>query len=102
MTVTTIVDPHRAEARADMLDRIEHGTAADWFNRLDPAAYERTGGRTLSEAWHAGDREAVVALLDDWLAASQATAEHHRANPAYMTMIEALRADIAEKAKLSA
>ncbi|MDA8284191.1 MAG: hypothetical protein M0Z42_13075 [Actinomycetota bacterium] len=39
--------------------------------------------------------------LDDWLAASQTTAERHRADPAYLAMIEALRAEIAEKAKLS-
>ena len=75
-----------------MLDQIKHGTMADWFNRLSPAAYERTGGRSLTEAWQAGDRDAVVAILDDWDAASQTTAERQQGDPEFLAMVEARRA----------
>jgi hypothetical protein len=55
----SIVDPYHERARVETLDDIDRGGPDDRFNELTPPEYELTGGRTLAEAWHAGDHDAV-------------------------------------------
>jgi CRISPR/Cas system endoribonuclease Cas6 (RAMP superfamily) len=51
------------------------------------------GGRSLSSAWAAGDRETVERWLDEQYAATEAIVETHRTDPEYMARIRALQRD---------
>jgi hypothetical protein len=83
-----ITDPYRERARADLIANIENGTPSDWFNMT---TYAELDDRTPTEAWRAGDHEAVELLIDKWYADSEASAERHRNDPKFMAMIDRRR-----------
>ena len=83
-----IPDPYREQARADLIANIENGTPSDWFNL---STYEELNDRTPTEAWRAGDHDAVELLIDQWYAEAEAHAERRRNDPKFMAMIERRR-----------
>lgn len=85
-------DPRADEARAELIDEIASGTSNDWFNRLDQATAARTGGKNLTELWQTGNRALVEQLLDEWHAASRASAERYERDPRFLALVEARRA----------
>jgi len=76
----------RAAAVNELLRQIEHSTGAvtEWWNH---AQYEQLGDRTPTQAWLAGDHEAVEQLVAHWYAISEAAAEHRRNDPGFMAML---------------
>lgn len=86
-----VTDPYREQARADLVEQIAKGTPHDWFNM---STSELLGNRTPTEAWRAGDHEAVERMIDQWYATAEASAERHRNDPTLMTMIDRRREDI--------
>jgi hypothetical protein len=84
--MNTSPDPHHAEALADILDRIANGSPADWFNAV---VYDQLGDRTPTEAWRAGEHEAVAHLVDGWYLATDSVVEEARRDPRMMAILEA-------------
>jgi hypothetical protein len=80
-----IADPYREQARADLIEQIAKGTPHDWFNM---STSQLLGDRTPTEAWQAGDHEAVERLIDQWYAEAEAHAERRRNDPKFMAMIK--------------
>jgi hypothetical protein len=76
----------RTAAFNELVHAIAHSTGepTEWWNY---SRYEQLGDRTPTEAWLAGDHEAVEQLLMDWYAASEAAVERHRNDPEFMAMI---------------
>jgi hypothetical protein len=83
-----IADPYREQARADLIEQIAKGTPHDWFNM---STSRLLGDRTPTEAWQAGDHEAVERMIDQWYAEAEAHAERRRNDPKFMAMIERRR-----------
>jgi len=85
----------RASAVNELLRQIglSSGGATDWWNF---AAYKDLGNRTPTQAWLAGDEDAVRALVDKWYADTVATGKRLRSDPAFSakvrTRLEKLRA----------
>jgi hypothetical protein len=87
---------YRAAAIEDLLERIATSTHAEgeWWNS---SSYEELGGRTPTEAWLAGDHEAVERLVHIWYERSEQRAEEIRKDPAFLEMLEERRRAIAAK-----
>jgi hypothetical protein len=83
-----IADPYREQARADLIEQIAKGTPHDWFNM---STSQLLGDRTPTEAWQAGDHEAVERMIDQWYTDAEAGAERRRNDPKFMAMIERRR-----------
>lgn len=89
------VDPleggRRAAAVNHLLGRI--GLTApeqtQWWNHV---AHDELGGRTATQAWLAGDVDAVTALVDKWYAASECAAREASSDSA---RLDHLRAELA-------
>jgi hypothetical protein len=95
-----IADPYRELARAQLIEQIENGNALDWFNM---STYPELGNRTATEAWRAGDHEAVERLIDRLYADAESRVERRRADPKFMEMLNSRRqALIARRADLDA
>lgn len=90
-----IEDRYRERARADILSRIEHGSDSDWFNLR---TYLELGNRTLTEAWRAGDRDAVIEVLDLWRESSEHVAQRALADPELLQELRDRSAEIAVQA----
>jgi hypothetical protein len=84
------VTPNEANRRAaafrELLQEIARSTGdpSEWWNF---SRYEQLGNRTPTEAWLAGDHEAVENLIVEWHAASEAAVERQRNDPEFMDMI---------------
>jgi hypothetical protein len=89
-----VTDPYRDLARADLVTRIENGTPIDWFNRTN---YPEIGDRTPTEAWQAGDHEALERLIDQWYAEAEAHTERRLNDPKFSAIIESRREALAAK-----
>jgi hypothetical protein len=89
-----IEDQYREQARSEIFDSIERGSPHEWFNL---STYPELDNRTPSEAWAAGDRDAVVELVDSWYEATERAVERHRADPEFMQMLRDRSAAIAAK-----
>jgi hypothetical protein len=95
-----VTDPYRDLARAQLVEQIENGSALDWFNM---STFPELGNRTATEAWQAGDHEAVERLIDRWYADAESRVERRRADPKFMEMLDRRReALIARRADLAA
>ncbi|MGD0592648.1 MAG: hypothetical protein ABSB54_03080 [Acidimicrobiales bacterium] len=70
----------RAAAVNDLLNQIglSDGRKTEWWNF---SAYHELGDRTPTQAWLAGDHEAVRRLVDKWYADTEATGRRLRSNP---------------------
>jgi hypothetical protein len=95
--IAPIPDPYREQAWADLIERIANGRPNDWFNM---STSELLGNRTPTEAWQAGDHQAVERMIDKWYADAEASAERHRNDPTFMAMLERRREELdAERAE---
>ena len=72
---------------------LSNGRETEWWNHR---RYPELGDRTPTQAWLAGDEDAVRALVDKWYAETQEAVEEHRGDPDFLSMIrrkaDALRA----------
>ena len=92
---------HESERKAAAINYLlgqiglSNGRETEWWNHQ---AYPELGDRTPTQAWLAGDEEAVRKLVEDWYRATQAALDEHRQDPAFMQMlrdkIDALRAGL--------
>jgi hypothetical protein len=88
--VSELVTPMEANRRAAavnvLLRQIAHpsGVLTEWWNRT---RYEQLGDRTPTQAWLAGDHEAVEQLVADWYTASEAAADRRRNDPEFMVVL---------------
>ena len=88
-------DPYRELAEQQFYADVAEGHA---YRVRQPV--DELGGRSLHEVWSAGDRVAVERWLADAYARTEATAERHRADPAFMAAIrERSAANHAERAR---
>ena len=62
------------------------------------STYDELAGRTPTEAWLAGDHEAVEQLVQIWYERSEQAAERARNDPDFMEMLEERRRAIAARA----
>jgi|SRR5580658_10465352 len=60
---------------------LSNGKETEWWNHQ---TYPELGGRTPTQAWLAGDEEAVRNLVDVWYQATQSAMDEHRRDPAFM------------------
>jgi hypothetical protein len=76
----------KATAIDDLLARIgvSDANATAWWNHH---AYPELGGRTPTQAWLAGDRDAVRALVDQWYQDTENALAERRRNPEFMAML---------------
>jgi hypothetical protein len=92
-----IEQARRQAAIDELVDRIatSSGDSDEWWNAT---AQEDLGGRTLTEAWLAGDHGGVMRVIAGWYQQSDERAEQIRNDPAMLEMIEVRRRSVAEKA----
>ena len=90
MTPDPVELGRRAAAVNEILSKIEQssGEQSEWWNRF---AYEELGNRTPTQAWLAGDHEAVERLVLNWYERSEAAADRVRNDPAFLRMLEERR-----------
>lgn len=84
----------RAAAVNEILSRIgrSSGEQSEWWNHF---AYDELGNRTPTQAWLAGDYEAVERLVLSWYERSEAAADRARSDPAFLRMLEERRRAVA-------
>ncbi len=97
MELTTTEAQHRIEATEQLLAEMRAPTANGgvavaraWWD----GKYQQLDDRTPTEALAAGDEAAVRALIDEWYAASERTAEKLRSDPKAMARIDAKVAEL--------
>jgi hypothetical protein len=76
----------RAASVNELLRQISqsNGAITEWWNH---AQYPQIGNRTPTQAWLAGDHQAVEQLVAEWCATSEAAAERHRNDAQFMAML---------------
>jgi hypothetical protein len=67
---------------------------SQWWNLV---THHELGGRTATQAWLAGDAEAVTALVERWYAASADAAERAARDPEFLTVLRQKLADLNER-----
>jgi hypothetical protein len=87
----------RAAAVNEILGRIGLSAAesTDWWNL---SAYEELGGRTATQAWLAGDHDAVERLVLSWYDRSEEAAQRARDDRTFLEMLEERRRALAKEA----
>ena len=92
-----IEQARRQAAIDELVDRIatSSGDSDQWWNA---STREDLGGRTLTEAWLAGDHGGVMRVIAGWYQQTDERAEQIRNDPAMLEMIEDRRRSVAEKA----
>jgi hypothetical protein len=75
----------REIATAVLIQQIAEDRPGLWCNYLP---VPELGDRTPTEAWQAGEHQAVRDLIAKWYAETEATGKRMRSNPAYMKLIE--------------
>lgn len=95
-------DPVESARRAaginNLLENIglSQGEVTEWWNHR---SYRELGDRTPTQAWLAGDEQAVRALIDRWYEESESATEQRRQDPEFMAMLRrkahALRSKVA-------
>lgn len=63
---------------------LSNGRGTEWWNHQ---TYPELDGRTPTEAWLAGDEEAVRDLVNKWYADTQSSIERQRKDPEFMAML---------------
>lgn len=66
-----------------------------WWNLV---AHSELGGRTATQAWLAGDAEAVAALVEQWYAASSDAAGRAARDPEFLALLRRKLANLDEQA----
>ena len=76
----------RARAINVLLEQIgvSKGLQNEWWNLT---AWPELGDRTPTQAWLAGDHEAVRELVEKWYADSEAVGERLRSDPHFMDLL---------------
>jgi hypothetical protein len=76
----------RAAALNVLLDQIAHseGKETEWWNFQ---AYDELGGRTLTQAWLAGEEKAVEQLVRGWYLETKRNLDARRRDPEFMKML---------------
>src|SRR5580704_4560866 len=86
----------RAAALNEILGRIGlsdvAGHTTEWWNLV---GYRELGGRTPTQAWLAGDHEAVESLVLSWFDRSEQAAERARGDEAFLRMLDGRRRALA-------
>lgn len=84
------VDPQEPQGRAAAINLLlgeiglSTGSQTRWWNLV---GYEELGGRTPTQAWLAGDEEAVRALVQRWYEASIAAQRQAVNSPELMALL---------------
>lgn len=65
-----------------------------WWNLV---AHSELGGRTATQAWLAGDAEAVTALVRHWYAASSDAAGRAARDPEFLALLRRKLADLDQR-----
>ena len=82
----------RAAAVNEILSRIGlsggGASMSEWWNLV---SYDELGGRTPTQAWLAGDHEAVEKLVLSWFDRSEQAARRAQGDQAFLRMLEELR-----------
>lgn len=65
-----------------------------WWNLV---AHSELGGRTATQAWLAGDAEAVTALVEQWYAASADAAGRAGRDPEFLALLRRKLTDVDER-----
>lgn len=73
---------------------LSEGEQSQWWNLV---AYAELGGRTATQAWLAGDTDAVTALIEGWYAASAEAAGRAASDPALLALLRQKLADVDER-----
>lgn len=86
----------RAAAVNELLGRIglSTGNATEWWNFT---AYPELGGRTPTQAWLAGDHDAVEKLVWNWFEHSRVAAERADQDPEATARVERRRRELAAR-----
>jgi len=89
----------RAAALNVLLGQIglSDGKATEWWNHR---AYDELDGRTPTQAWLAGDEEAVERLVRGWYSETERTLEERRRDPEFMDMLRRKLAALRSKSGL--
>jgi hypothetical protein len=68
---------------------------SQWWNLV---VHSELGGRTATQAWIAGDAEAVTALVEQWYAASADAAGRAGRDPEFLALLRRKLTDLDEQA----
>ena len=90
-------DRRQAAALNHLLGQIGLSTdeRAQWWNLV---AHSEVGGRTATQAWLAGDADAVTALVEQWYTASSDAAGRAGRDPEFLALLRRKLADLDERA----